>query len=101
MPTSGMSNILRTAKKAQEYSHVNLIPHVWQNQLGLIMSMHASKVQKNIPFVEDSRFFEHAFITNDYIFSNGQWFIPDKPGWGIEFSADYIQYMVGKETILT
>jgi L-alanine-DL-glutamate epimerase-like enolase superfamily enzyme len=101
MATSGMSNVLFTAKKAESYPHVNLIPHVWQNQLGLIMSMHASKIQKNIPFVEDSRFFEHAFITNGYTFHQGQWFIPDKPGWGIELSADYKQYMVGKETILS
>ena len=101
MATCGISNILRTARKAESFPHVKLIPHVWQNQLALLISLHASKVQPNIPFVEDSRFFEHAFITSSYTFSQGQWFIPDKPGWGVTFTADYQQYRVGDEVTLS
>ncbi|MEJ7738234.1 MAG: enolase C-terminal domain-like protein [Chitinophagaceae bacterium] len=96
MPTCGMSNILFTARKAEKFPQVKLIPHVWQNQFGLIMSMHASKVQWNIPNVEDSRYFEHAFNSSGYLFKEGQWHIPAKPGWGVEFVPGYEQHIVDK-----
>src|SRR5690606_10246660 len=98
MPTCGMTNIVRTAKGAEKFPHIKLIPHVWQSQLGLIMSLHASKIQSNINFVEDSRYLEHAFIASSYVCTNGQWFIPDKPGWGVELSPDYQQFL-SDETI--
>ena len=72
MATCGMSYILHTARKAAKFPQVKLIPHVWQNQFGLIMSMHASKVQWNIPYVEDSRYFEHSFNSSGYLFKEGQ-----------------------------
>lgn len=97
MPTCGLSNILKTAKRAEKYPHIKLIPHVWQSQLGLIMSLHASKIQSNINLVEDSRYNEHIFITTGYIFKNGQWFLPDKPGWGIELSPNYKQFLMDNE----
>lgn len=101
MPTCGVSNILGAARQAEQFPHVKLIPHVWQSQLGLIMSLHASKIQANIPFVEDSRYFEHAFIPSGYLFRNGQWFIPDKPGWGVDLSPDYRQFITDEEIIIT
>ncbi|MDB5248329.1 MAG: galactonate dehydratase [Segetibacter sp.] len=101
MPTCGMSNILRTAKKTANYPQAKLIPHVWQNQFGMIMSLHASKVQWNIPFVEDSRYFEHALNTSGYLFKEGQWFIPNKPGWGVILSPDYSQYLTEKEIVIS
>jgi L-alanine-DL-glutamate epimerase-like enolase superfamily enzyme len=60
-----------------------------------------AKIQRNITFVEDSRYTEHAIIPGGYLFREGQWFIPDKPGWGIELSPDYKQFMVDKEVIIT
>lgn len=100
MATCGTSNILQTARQAEQFPHVKLIPHVWQSQLGLIMSLHVSKVQRNIPYVEDSRYFEHAFIPTGYLFKNGQWFIPDKPGWGVELSPDYRQFITDEEIVI-
>lgn len=97
MHTCGYSNILAMARKAQSFSHVKVIPHVWQSQVGLLMSLHASKIQKNINFVEDSRYAEHAINPGGYLFREGQWFIPDKAGWGIDLSPDYKQFMVDKE----
>lgn len=101
MPTFGLSYILLTARMAQKFPHVKLIPHVWQSQLGLIMSLHASKIQPNINFVEDSRYFEHALNTSGYLFKDGQWFIPDKPGWGIQLSPGYQQFLTEEETIIS
>lgn len=100
MPTCGMSNILQTAKRAEKFPHVKLIPHVWQSQIGLIMSLHASKIQSNTTYVEDSRYIEHAFISTGYIFKDGQWFIPNKPGWGIDLSPDYKQFLTEKEVVI-
>lgn len=101
MPTCGLSNILQAAKRFEKYPHVKLIPHVWQSQFGLIMSLHASKIQSNIPYVEDSRYLEHAFIPSGYLFKNGQWFIPDKPGWGIELAPDYKQFITNDEIVIS
>jgi L-alanine-DL-glutamate epimerase-like enolase superfamily enzyme len=92
MPTWGFSNIISAAKIVNKYQHVKLIPHVWQNQIGLIMSLHASKIQSDIIYVEDSRFSQDAFDCTEYIFRNGQWFIPDKPGWGISLAPFYEQF---------
>jgi L-alanine-DL-glutamate epimerase-like enolase superfamily enzyme len=100
MHTCGFSNILAFSKKAEAYRQAKVIPHVWQSQVGLIMSLHISRVQKNITYVEDSRYFEHAIIPRGFVFHDGQWFIPETPGWGIEWAPDYKQYITGKETVI-
>lgn len=100
MRTSGMSNILRLAQKAKRFPGVQIIPHNWQSQLGLIMSMHASKVAKNITFVEDDRFSTHAFSTINYQFKSGQWHVPDEPGWGIQLIQDYEQFVKDKNIVI-
>jgi L-alanine-DL-glutamate epimerase-like enolase superfamily enzyme len=100
IPTCGFSNILRIARMAEKHSHVKLIPHVWQSQMGLIMSAHLSKIQPNVPFVEDSRYDEHALMTTDYQFVQGQWFLPESPGWGIQLTPDFLQFMEGEALII-
>ena len=101
MPTCGFSNILDVTKKTVRYPQAKLIPHVWQSQMGLVMSLHASKVHWNIPFVEDSRYDEHVFDCSGYVFRGGQWFIPDKPGWGVSLNPDYQQFVVDAETVIS
>ena len=101
MHTCGYSNILAMAKKAESFPHIKVIPHVWQSQLGLLMSLHASKIGRNIPYVEDSRYFEHAINSSGYVFRQGQWFVPDKPGWGVDLAPDYNQFIEGKEVIIS
>ena len=64
------------------------------------MSLHASMIQKNINYVEDSRYTEHAIATGGYTFKNGQWFIPDKPGWGVELSPGLKQFITEKEILV-
>jgi L-alanine-DL-glutamate epimerase-like enolase superfamily enzyme len=89
------------AKKAESFPHIKVIPHVWQSQLGLLMSLHASKIQRNIPYVEDSRYFEHATVPSGYLFRQGQWFVPDEPGWGVDLAPDYEQFIEGKEVVIS
>ena len=95
MPTCGFTNILRTARMAERYPHVKLIPHVWQSEMGLYMSAHVAKIQSNIPFIEDSRYDEHCMIGTDYAFDRGQWFVPDLTGWGVNLTPGYEEYVMG------
>lgn len=101
MPTCGFSNILITARKAARFPHVKLIPHVWQSQFGLIMSLHASKIQENIPYAEDSRYFGHALTVRGQRFDNGQWFLSDQPGWGTELIPGFREFVQGEEIIIS
>ena len=96
MPTCGFSNILRVAKMAEQYPHVKLIPHVWQSEMGLIMSAHIAKIQPNIPFVEDSRYQEHAIRNTGSHFEDGQWLLSDEPGWGVSLVRGYEEYVEGE-----
>ncbi len=97
MATCGFSNILIASDKINNTPHIKLIPHVWQSQVGLIMSLHASKIHSKIPFVEDSRYQENIYDTSAYQFSEGQWFIPDLPGWGLRLNPDYKDFIIGDE----
>jgi len=102
MHTCGFSNIIAMARRAATFPHVKVIPHVWQSHLGLLMSLHASKISGNIPYVEDSRYFDHAVTSTGYLFQQGQWFIPDNAtGWGISLVPDYKKYVVGNETVIS
>src|SRR5690606_28796002 len=94
MRTWGMSNILRATRHAQQYPHIKVIPHNWQSQIGLVMSLHAAKICKNMVFVEDDRFHNHAIILSGYRFDNGQWFVSDEPGWGIHLSPSLSDVVV-------
>ena len=101
MHTCGYSNIVAMARRAEDFPHVKVIPHVWQSHLGLIMSLHAAKICRNVPYVEDSRYFEHAVTSTGYIFRDGQWFIPANAGWGIDLAPDYKKYVVGEEIVVS
>ncbi|HRI79171.1 MAG TPA: enolase C-terminal domain-like protein, partial [Cyclobacteriaceae bacterium] len=100
MHTCGFSNIMALARKAQAYPHIKIIPHVWQTQLGLLMSLHSSLIQKNINHVEDSRYTDHAITPVGYKFTEGQWFVSDKPGWGVELTPGYKQFVTEKEIVV-
>lgn len=100
MRTSGFSKILYAADLAAPY-RVNVAPHNWMSELGKIVSMHASKIRRNIPIVEDDRYCDLALDTSAYEFRNGQWFVPEKPGWGVELSTRYQEFArSGKEIVV-
>ncbi len=100
MPTCGFSTILRVARMMGKYAHVKLIPHVWQSEMGLIMSAHISKIQHNIPFVEDSRYQEHAIQNRGSHFDQGQWILSDEPGWGVSLVPGYEEYIDGDQVVI-
>ena len=100
IPTCGFTSILRTARMAESYPHVKLIPHVWQSQMGLLMSAHIAKIQTNIPFVEDSRYNEHALMATNYKFDGGKWYVPDEPGWGVKLSPGFEQFIEDEPIVI-
>ena len=100
IPTCGFTNLLRIARMAEKYPHVKVIPHVWQSQMGLLMSKHLAKIQSNIPFVEDSRYNEHVMLAPGYSFRQGQWFVPEEPGWGVYMAPGYEEFIEEKAVVL-
>jgi L-alanine-DL-glutamate epimerase-like enolase superfamily enzyme len=88
MRTCGFSKILYAAKLAAPY-RVDVAPHNWMSEMGKLACLHAAKICKNIPIVEDDRYHDFALDTSAYAFRNGQWLVPNSPGWGVELAPDY------------
>ena len=100
MRTCGFSNILRAAAMAQPHQ-ANLVAHNWNSEFGRLMCLHAAKLRRNIPLVEDDRFHSFALDASAYAFREGQWFVPERPGWGIELSPAYERFRrSGEEMVI-
>jgi L-rhamnonate dehydratase len=101
MRTCGFSKVLYTADLASP-RRVNVVAHNWMSELGRIACLHASKIRRNIPLIEDDRYHDLALDASAYEFRDGQWFIPDKPGWGVEIGPNYDQFgRVREEIVIT
>ncbi len=99
MRTVGFSNVLRGAELAAGHGKA-LVPHNWQSEVGKLMSIHAAKVTQNIRFVEDDRWSNHVLDTSNYLFRDGQWVAPEKPGWGISLNDHYERHVQTSEKIV-
>ena len=101
MRTCGISKIVRAADLAAPY-RVHLVPHNWMSEMGRLASLHAAKLRRNIPVVEDDRYHNYVLDSSAYTFRDGQWFVPDNPGWGVELSPDYGFFAkAGQEIVIT
>jgi L-rhamnonate dehydratase len=101
MRTCGFSKILYAADLGAPY-RVHVAPHNWMSEMGKVACLHASKLRKNIPVVEDDRYHDFVLDSSAYEFRNGQWFIPDRPGWGVDLSPDYELFAKsGQEIVIT
>lgn len=88
MRTCGFSKVLYAADLAAP-ARVNVVPHNWMSELGKVACLHAAKIRRNIPLVEDDRYHDLALDSSSFEFHDGQWFVPDKPGWGVDLSPNY------------
>jgi L-alanine-DL-glutamate epimerase-like enolase superfamily enzyme len=71
------------------------------SEMGKIACMHTSKIRRNIPLIEDDRYHDFVLDASAYQFRDGQWFVPDKPGWGLDPSPVYEQFArIGDETVI-
>lgn len=101
MRTCGFSKVLYAADEAAPL-RVNLVPHNWMSELGKTACLHAAKVRRNIPLVEDDRYHDFSLDTSAYEFRNGQWIVPDKPGWGVDLSPNYELFSrIGTEIVIS
>ena len=101
MRTCGFSKILYAADLAAPCS-VNVTPHNWMSEMGKLAILHASKLRTNIPVAEDDRYHDFALDASAYEFRNGQWFIPEKPGWGVDLAPDYDLFAkLGQEIVIS
>lgn len=101
MRTCGFSKILYAADLAAPY-RVNVAPHNWMSEMGKLACLHASKLRTNIPVAEDDRYHDFALDSSAYEFRNGQWFIPERPGWGVELAPDYELFSkLSQEIVIT
>jgi len=99
MRTCGFSKVLYAADLAAP-RRVNVVAHNWMSELGRIACLHAAKIRRNIPLIEDDRYHDLALDTSAYEFRDGQWLLPDKPGWGVEISPNYDQFGRAREEIV-
>jgi L-rhamnonate dehydratase len=99
MRTCGFIKVLSAAGMAAP-CRVNVTPHNWMSEMGKLASLHAAKLQKNIPVVEDDRYHDFAIDSSAYVFRDGQWFVPDRPGWGVDLSPEYEFFARGGDEIV-
>jgi len=101
MRTCGFSKVLYAADLADPW-RVNVVSHNWMSELGKIACLHAAKIRRNIPLIEDDRYHDLALDTSAYEFRDGQWFIPEKAGWGVDLSPNYDLFSrVGEEVMIS
>ena len=60
------------------------VPHNWGAQVGLLMSLHLAKTQKNISGAEDDRSTCPALSIRGYEFGDGYYTVSNEPGLGVE-----------------
>jgi L-alanine-DL-glutamate epimerase-like enolase superfamily enzyme len=101
MRTCGFSKVLDAAALADPW-RVNVVAHNWMSELGKIACLHAAKIRRNIPLIEDDRYQDVALDTSAYMFRDGQWIVPEKPGWGVDLSPNYdVLLRDGAEIVIT
>jgi L-alanine-DL-glutamate epimerase-like enolase superfamily enzyme len=94
--TVGFSNTLAMADHAARHGGT-LVPHNWQSEMGKLMGIHAARLRRNVPFVEDDRWSNYALDASDYRFREGQWHAPDTPGWGVRVTEHYERFAEAAE----
>lgn len=67
------------------------VPHNWGSQVGLLMSLHLAKTQKNIIGAEDDRSTCPALTVRGYEFRDGYYTVSNEPGLGVEVNERFYE----------
>ena len=78
----------RAMSKMGEPHGASAVPHNWGSQVGLLMSLHLAKTQKNIMGAEDDRSTCAALTVSGYEFKDGAYTVSNEPGLGIQVNED-------------
>lgn len=65
------------------------VPHNWGAQVGLLMSLHLAKTQKNIIGAEDDRSVCPALTVRGYGFKDGYYTVSNEPGLGVSVNEEH------------
>ena len=67
------------------------VPHNWGAQVGLLMSLHLAKTQKNIIGAEDDRSVCPALTVRGYGFKDGYYTVSNEPGLGVSVNENHYE----------
>lgn len=73
----------RAMSRLGEPHGAQAVPHNWGSHVGLLMSLHLAKTQKNIVAAEDDRSKCAALTVSGYEFKDGAYSVSDEPGLGL------------------
>jgi L-alanine-DL-glutamate epimerase-like enolase superfamily enzyme len=85
--TGGILDCRAMAQLGEPYG-ARAVPHNWGSQVGLLMSLHLAKTQKNIMGAEDDRSTCTALNVRGYEFRDGEYTVSDEPGLGVAVNED-------------
>lgn len=67
------------------------VPHNWGAQVGLLMSLHLAKTQRNISGAEDDRSVCPALVVKGYEFKDGYYTVSNEPGLGVRVNDEFYE----------
>ncbi len=81
----------RTMARMGEPHGAAAVPHNWGSQVGLLMSLHLAKTEKNMIAAEDDRSKCPALTITGYEFKDGAYTVSDEPGLGVAVNPDFYE----------
>lgn len=81
--TGGILDCREMSRMGEPHGAV-AVPHNWGSQVGLLMSLHLAKTQKNIIAAEDDRSMCPDLTVRGYEFKDGHYAVSNEPGLGLE-----------------
>ncbi len=85
--TGGILDCRAMSQLGEPYG-AQAVPHNWGSQVGLLMSLHLAKTQKNIMGAEDDRSTCAALNVRGYEFKDGAYTVSGEPGLGVTVNED-------------
>jgi L-alanine-DL-glutamate epimerase-like enolase superfamily enzyme len=81
--TGGFIDNMALARVAEEAGAVS-VPHNWGAQIGCYMGVHLAKAVRAVAAAEDDRSICDVIIADGYVFRDGSYSVPEKPGLSLQ-----------------
>lgn len=96
----GFLDNMSIGKLAAEYKAVS-VPHNWGSTIGGLMGLQLAKAVAGVPAAEDDRSTCAVLNVDGYVFRNGSYSVPDKPGLSIHIDEKaYARTAKPKEVVI-
>ena len=86
VPWNGLGECVKIASMAETFE-INVAPHNFYGHLSSYMSAHFSAIVPNFRIMEidlDHVPWDHEFVTRPAVIENGEFVLPERPGWGCD-----------------